>query len=210
MKESMYNDYYTCYNRGVVKMCDTRPKPHDMYAKYITLTIVLVGLIIPLLAIAYPKQEEQVETPEPEPASVEVVQDGPIIIKSEPYVQPVIVKSEPPSLHRYDDIVRAHATKYGISYTLITAIISCENYGRDRYKQSDLYYSFTNEKLGIIKNEREYSWGLVQINLHYNPNVSLEQAQDPSFSIDFLAKNLAKGNHSWWSSYTNGCYKQYM
>lgn len=40
---------------------------------------------------------------------------------------------------------------------------------------------------------RENSWGLAQINLDYNTSVTLEEAKDVEFSLNFLAQNLALG-----------------
>lgn len=40
--------------------------------------------------------------------------------------------------------------------------------------------------------------GLVQIWLRKHPDITLDQALDPIFSIDFLAQNL-KAHKSWWS-----------
>jgi hypothetical protein len=50
-------------------------------------------------------------------------------------------------------------------------------------------------------NGREDSWGYVQINLPWNPNISKEQALDPEFSIRFLAQRLSEGYGSRWTCY---------
>lgn len=111
---------------------------------------------------------------------------------------------------KYGDLVEKYSNKYGVSYALMNAIIDTENINRAPKLQSSLYYNFTNERLGIYKEERERSFGLVQINLHYNSNITYEQATDPEFSIEFLARALSNGNHSWWASYTSGAYKKHM
>lgn len=111
---------------------------------------------------------------------------------------------------KYEDLVVKYSKQYGVSYTLMNAIMTCENVNREPTKQSDLRYNFTNERLGIIKGEREYSFGLVQINLHYNPNITYEQATDPEFSIELLAKWISQGNVIRWGSYTDGCYLKHM
>jgi hypothetical protein len=102
---------------------------------------------------------------------------------------------------KYDDLVVKYSNKYNVSYSLMNDILNCENRERDRYLQSRLLYDFTNTRLGIIQGEREYSLGVAQINLHYNPNITYEQATDPDFSIEFLAKNLSIGNGKWWACY---------
>lgn len=103
---------------------------------------------------------------------------------------------------KYNDLVIKYARKYSVSYDLIDGILDCENVLRDPTLQSNLFYNFSRPELGIYINEREYSFGLAQINLHYNPKISHSQATDPDFSIDFLAKNLARGNGSWWACYS--------
>ena len=40
---------------------------------------------------------------------------------------------------------------------------------------------------------KENSWGIAQINLIAHPNVSIEQAQDISFALDFLIENYKQG-----------------
>lgn len=42
-------------------------------------------------------------------------------------------------------------------------------------------------------------YGLVQINLKYNPQVSEEEALDPEFSLRFSADKLKKGKESMWT-----------
>jgi hypothetical protein len=44
----------------------------------------------------------------------------------------------------------------------------------------------------IKKGEREISYGIAQIHLGFHPQVSLEQALDPDYSIHFMADNLGK------------------
>lgn len=40
---------------------------------------------------------------------------------------------------------------------------------------------------------REYSWGLVQIHLKAHPHITIEQALDINFSLDFLSRHIAQG-----------------
>ena|SRR3990167_7489674 len=42
--------------------------------------------------------------------------------------------------------------------------------------------------------------GLVQITACWHPSVSDEEAYDPAFSLEFLAKNLKKGRCHWWTT----------
>lgn len=67
--------------------------------------------------------------------------------------------------------------------------INCEDVTWNPKKQSD-----------IVRNgKQEESYGLAQINLPSNPNVTLEQAQDPNFAIKFMAKNMSIGKASMWT-----------
>lgn len=121
-----------------------------------------------------------------------------------------IIIEEPVEYEGYESLFRLYSDKYNVDYRLVRAISYCENTPQDTNLQAKLKYNFTNASLGIYEGEREYSFGLVMINLHYNPTVTIAQATDPHFAIDFLARNLSKGNHSWWSCYTNGGYLQYI
>lgn len=64
-----------------------------------------------------------------------------------------------------------------------------------------------NPKLqsGVIEKDgkREDSWGLSQINLPHWPEITKKQAQDPDFSINFMAQKFSEGKQKLWS-----CYKQ--
>lgn len=77
---------------------------------------------------------------------------------------------------------------------VVLTIIKCETAGTwNPKKQSD----YPNEADG----GRELSFGLAQIHLPDHPDISLAQAEDPRFAIDFLVNNLAEGHGSMWSTY---------
>jgi len=83
----------------------------------------------------------------------------------------------------------------------MTSIIGCES----SYKvnvQSNHRYSATNAPRGYREGDREQSFGLVQIHVPVHP-VTKEQAVQPTFAVDFLAKNVAAGKASMWTCYTN-------
>lgn len=81
-------------------------------------------------------------------------------------------------------LVTYYANRYKVSESSMNKIIRCE--------------SSWNTK-AINKSEIEYSVGLVQINLRAHKNITLDQAEDPNFSIRFLAYNIAKGNSRIWT-----------
>lgn len=88
-----------------------------------------------------------------------------------------------PSIHQ---IEVKQAKVYGTPIPLMRAIIACE--------------SSNNPKATKIT-KWEQSYGLVQINRLAHPEISIKQAEDPDFAINYLAKNLSKENGSMWSCY---------
>lgn len=90
---------------------------------------------------------------------------------------------------RIEKEVRTKAKEYGASFSQMWATINCENPDLDPNLQSYV----------VQKGVREDSWGLAQIHLPSWPNISREQAQDPEFAIDFMAKHFAAGNHRLWT-----------
>ena len=153
---------------------------------YIAIIIILLGIVL-----AYNV---------PRPKTVE--SSGDIEVR--------IIREGGEEVYKYENLVRQYSEQYGVSYALMSAIMDAENLSRNPNLQSQLLYGFTNASLGIYYGEQEYSFGLVQINLHYNPNITMSQATDPEYSIEFLAKHLSLGHHSMWGSYTSGAYLVYM
>lgn len=81
-------------------------------------------------------------------------------------------------------IVNAYAHRYGVDPDTMLAVIACE---------SGLNAS--------VRGDKGHSRGLVQISNIYHPEVSDAQAFDPFFSIEFLAKALAKGKGKEWTCF---------
>lgn len=77
-------------------------------------------------------------------------------------------------------------------------IISCES-GWNPNIQSSHHYTAKNVPKGYKVGDREQSFGLVQIHAPAHPGITKEQALDPEFAIDFLARNIAAGKASMWS-----------
>ena len=48
-------------------------------------------------------------------------------------------------------------------------------------------------------NGKENSWGLVQINLDWNPEVKLEEALSWRFSLEFIKNQFAAGKQKLWT-----------
>lgn len=93
-----------------------------------------------------------------------------------------------------DGLIDHNAEKYGVSAVLMRSIMSCENRDRDTNLQS-----YHPDPTG--PNGREDSWGLVQIHLPSWPDITREQATDPEFAIDFLAKKLSENKGYLWTCY---------
>lgn len=80
----------------------------------------------------------------------------------------------------------------------MSAIIACES-GWNPNIQSKHVYTEKNVPKGYRVGDREQSFGLVQIHAPAHPNITKEQALDPEFAIEFLAKNLKAGKHRMWT-----------
>lgn len=84
-----------------------------------------------------------------------------------------------------------YAEVYKVNPKTMIKIINCENREWDTKLQS---------RIKNNKGQREDSWGLSQIHLPSHP-VSKEQATDPDFALDFMAKNLSKGKGNMWTCF---------
>lgn len=91
---------------------------------------------------------------------------------------------------RIDREIDTQAEKYNVSAETMRKVIQCESTG-----------STTIQSHWVKNGEREESYGLVQIHLPSHPHVTLEEAQDPKFAIEFLAKHLAQGQGKLWTCF---------
>lgn len=163
--------------------------------------ILALAVIVGLLIMVYPPtvtsgQNDQVQPDEPSDIQTPVSTPPPVEIKK---VEEVVTGK------KYDNLVRKYSQQYGVSYNLMDAIIDCENRDRDTTLQSYHVYDTgkvaRNPSWGVIVGERERSFGLVQIHLPSNPDITHAQAIDPDFAIEFLAKSISQGYASRWSCY---------
>lgn len=89
-------------------------------------------------------------------------------------------------------LLDAYSAKYGIYVGTLYDIIECETaHTFDPYIQSGHY----------IDGVRENSHGLAQINLTIHSDITYEQATDPDYAIEFLARNLSEGRTWMWACY---------
>ena len=79
---------------------------------------------------------------------------------------------------------------------------------------SDVYDVSTSTLNKVIQNESQFnqyakninppvetSYGLVQINTLAHKEITKNQAYNPWFAINYLAKSISEGNGFWWSGY---------
>lgn len=86
-------------------------------------------------------------------------------------------------------LINSKAEQYSVSSEIMTKVIACESGFVEDVQSRHITRAGT----------REESYGLVQINLPSHPSVSYEQAIDPVFAVEFLARNLADGKGSMWT-----------
>lgn len=92
---------------------------------------------------------------------------------------PIIVKKVSIS-----DLIAQSADKYNVSEKTMHQVVKCES-------------MYNPNAVG----DGGKSFGLVQIYLPSNPTVTKEEALNPNYAIDFLAKGLSKGQGSKWTCF---------
>lgn len=93
----------------------------------------------------------------------------------------------PPSLSgKYGYMVMANmiGTSYGVSIPSMKRIVGCES---------------SWDAVATHVTKREMSYGLSQINRLAHPGVSVAQAEDPEFALDYLASGLSTNHASMWT-----------
>lgn len=96
--------------------------------------------------------------------------------------------------------IHFYSDKYNVSFDKMYKVVECETaHTFNPQIQSQVRYNFSSPQRGIVKNEQEKSYGLAQIHLPDHPTVSVQQATDIDFSLNFLAENLSKGRDRMWS-----------
>lgn len=93
------------------------------------------------------------------------------------------------------ELIVEMSEKYGVDHMVLYNTIMCETAGT---------FDPTIQARARLWYGREQSYGLAQIHLPDHPSVTYEQAIDPRFAVEFMAKNMAEGHGNWWV-----CYRQY-
>lgn len=92
-----------------------------------------------------------------------------------------------PQVKTIEQLIDEKALQYGVSAEQLYFTLNCE--------------SSMNPK--ALNPHGEFSVGLSQINLEAHTSVTREQAEQPEFAIDFMAKNLAQGKWKMWYNCSN-------
>ena len=99
------------------------------------------------------------------------------------------------------DKVDFYANNYGVDANLMRKVIDCENKDWDTNLQSRYKYPRDNTHWGVKAGETEKSFGLAQIHLPDWPDITKEQAKDPDFALNFMAKKFSEDKEELWSCY---------
>ena len=83
-----------------------------------------------------------------------------------------------------NDLIDIYAKRYDVSEKTLHRVIKCES----GYKENAV-------------GDGGKSFGLVQIHLPSHPEITKTQALDRVFAIEYLAKNVSKGNGKIWTCY---------
>jgi hypothetical protein len=151
--------------------------------------LILGMLLVPIVAIANEEYKEAIK-PVEYVAEIEVIEPQEVLIEVQIEWTRERIKQE----------VWASAAKYNTYPERMWKVMLCENYDLVPDLQSHHLYSFSDPSHGIYIGEREQSYGLAQIHIPVH-DTTYEQAIDPEYAIDFMAKNFSKGNAYWWSCY---------
>jgi len=99
-----------------------------------------------------------------------------------PIVPPEAPKLPPKAVLSVNELITASSIKYSVKRKIIADVIQCESTG----------------KINAV-GDGGRSFGLVQIFLPAHPEITKEQALDPVFAVDYLAKELSRGRGSAWT-----------
>lgn len=97
-------------------------------------------------------------------------------------------------------LVDFYAKKYRVSAKSMMRTLENENKSFDFDLQSQLKYKKGN-RWKKPAGSREQSFGIAQIHLPDNPDVSYQEATNPQFAVEFMAKKFAQGKQRMWMGY---------
>lgn len=110
-------------------------------------------------------------------------------------IESLIQQKIPVHTETIKEKIQRYADKYDVSEEQLENIVKCEAGAKDVNQASTTIRSRYLE--GTPRHEK--SWGLAQIHVS-KVNVTYEQAIDPDFALDYLAKNWKAGNQWMWKN----------
>lgn len=111
----------------------------------------------------------------------------------------IVIAQGPLTKTDIEALIHKYSEQYNVPYNKLYRIVECETANTfDPNIQSYVKYNFTDVRRGIVEGDRERSFGLAQIHLPDHPNVTMEEAKNPEFALDFMASHLSKGKHIWY------------
>lgn len=111
-----------------------------------------------------------------------------------------IIETTADSEHsRYHVLALDIAEAHGLDARLFASVVACES-NFDPTIQSRHLYNFNDPERGIRAGERELSYGIAQIHVP-DHDVTIQQAQDPDFALNWMADMWIKGNAHYWTCY---------
>lgn len=101
---------------------------------------------------------------------------------------------------RYHILALDVAERHGLDPRLFASVVACES-NFDPTIQSMHLYNFNDPERGIVAGERELSYGISQISLPHHPHITIDQALDPVFSLNYMADLWVEGKAHYWTCY---------
>lgn len=106
------------------------------------------------------------------------------IAKAQAPAPPPIVKKVNWTKEEVIELIKKEAAEHNVSADTMVKVIACES-------------SFVKRAIG----DSGKSHGLAQIHSPSHPTITLEQAEDPEFAVNFMAENISKGKGNLWTCY---------
>ena len=100
---------------------------------------------------------------------------------------------------QYQDLAVDIDMSDGLGVQEFLSVVNCESRFNPTV-QSEHRYNFNDPSRGIKAGEREQSFGLSQIHIP-DHDVTIEQAQNPVFALNYMADLWEEGKQGLWSCY---------
>ena len=156
--------------------------------------------LAPLLPVPEP-QPLPIVTPPPQ----EIALEAPLAPLQATETAPEPIVEEDHDVQAMKDLVAFYAAKHGVNAGVMEFTVSCETGGTfDPKIQSFARYKEDRPDWGVKAGDQEQSYGLAQIHLAdpAQRHITIEQATDPDFALEFMGSYMAKGEYWRWSCLT--------